>query len=136
MANLIYGKAKQSLLNGQINVSSQVLKILFVDSTYTLSQNAHQFVSDIPSSSIKTRSAALVNVQNVLGVLDANDINITNYPGYAFNALILYVDSGADATSRLIAYIDTATGVPFAGISTQVNITIVWSNDSNKIISL
>ena len=136
MANLIYGKAKQSLLNGQINVSSQVLKILFVDSTYTFSQNTHQFVSDISSSAIKARSAALANVQNILGVLDADDLTIASYPGNAFKSVILYVDTGSDSTSRLIAHIDTATGIPFAGINTALNITIAWSNDSNKIISL
>jgi hypothetical protein len=136
MANLIYGKAKQSLLNGQINVSSQPLKVLLVDSSYTFSQNTHQFVSDIPSSSIKARSIALVNIQNVLGVLDADDLTITDYSGAAFKAVVLYAEGASDAASRLIAYIDTATGVPFAGINTTLNITIVWSNDSTKIISL
>lgn len=136
MANLIYGKAKQSLLNGEINVSSQTLKILFVNSSYTFSQNTHQFVSDIPSSSIKARSTALANVQNILGVLDADDITITDYSGAAFKAVVLYAEGASDATSRLIAYIDTATGIPFAGINTELNITIVWSNDSSKIISL
>jgi hypothetical protein len=136
MANVLYGKAKQSLLNGQINVSSQPLKVLLVDSAYTFSQNTHQFVSDIPPSSIKARSIALVNIQNVLGTLDADDLTITDYPGDAFKSLILYAEGASDSTSRLIAYIDTATGVPFAGINTEFNITIVWSNDSNKIISL
>ena len=136
MANLIYGKAKEALFNCQINVSSQSLGILLVDSTYTLSQNTHQFVSDISSSAIKGRSTSLQNVQSTLGVLDADDITIVNYPGDAFKAVILYVDTGSDATSRLIAYIDTATGIPFAGINTELNITIVWSNDSTKIISL
>jgi len=136
VANLIYGKAKQALLNGQINASSQSFKILLVDSTYSLSQNTHEFVSNISSSAIKARSTALTNVQNTLGVLDADDLTIVNYPGNAFVAVILYVDTGSDATSRLIAYIDTATGIPFAGINTVLNITIAWSNDSSKIISL
>jgi hypothetical protein len=136
MANLIYGKAKQALLNGQINASSQSFKILLVDSTYSLSQNTHEFVSDISSSAIKARSAALVNVQNILGVLDADDLTIVSYPGNAFKSVILYVDTGSDSTSRLIAHIDTATGIPFAGINTALNITIAWSNDSSKIISL
>ena len=136
MSNVIYGKAKQAILNGQINVSSQTLKVLLVDSSYSFSQNVHEFVSDISSSAIKARSTALANVQNLLGVLDADDLNIINYAGDAFEAVILYVDTGSDATSRLIAYIDTATGIPFEGINAQLNITIVWSNDSSKIISL
>lgn len=136
MANLIYGKAKQALLNGQINVSSQSLKILFVDSTYSFSQNTHEFVSHVSSSAIKGRSIALLNVQNVLGALDADDLTIVDYSGAAFNTVILYVDTGSDATSRLIAHIDTAAGIPFAGHNSLVNITIVWSNESTRIISL
>ena len=104
MANLIYGKAKQALLNGQINASSQSFKILLVDSTYSLSQNTHEFVSDISSSAIKARSAALVNVQNILGVLDADDLTIASYPGNAFKSVILYVDfPSMDATPSYFA---------------------------------
>jgi hypothetical protein len=58
------------------------------------------------------------------------------YDGSAFESLILYKDTQNDSTSRLLAYIDTATGIPFSGINATANITISWSNDSNKIISL
>ncbi len=136
MANRIYGKAKQAILNGEVDVSSQVLKVLLVNSSYSFSENNHEFVSDINSSYIKARSTQLSNVSNTLGVLDANDLTFIAYSGSAFNAAVLYVDTGSDSTSRLIAYIDTATGIPFEGINTEVNITIVWSNGSSKIISL
>lgn len=71
-----------------------------------------------------------------MGALDADDLTIVDYPGNAFNTVILYVDTGSDATSRLIARIDTAAGIPFAGTNSLINITIVWSNESTRIISL
>ncbi len=136
MANFIYGKAKQSLLNGEFNISSDSLKVLLVTDSYVPSQNTDQFVSNISGSYIKERTSSLTNVTNILGVIDADDVTVAQYSGLAFKALVIYKDSGTDSTSRLLAYIDTATGIPFAGINSTTNITINWSNGSNKIISL
>ena len=136
MANFIYGKAKQSLLNGEFNISSDSLKVLLVTDSYAPNQNVDQFVSNISSSYIKQRTSSLTNVTNTLGVIDADDILVSNYDGSAFKSLVIYKDSGTDSTSRLLAYIDTATGIPFLGINAVTDITINWSNSSNKIISL
>jgi S1-C subfamily serine protease len=136
MANFIYGKAKESLLNGQFNISSDSLKVLLVTQSYVPNQNTDQFVSNISGSYIKQRTSSLTNVTNTLGVIDADNILVSNYDGSAFKALVIYKDSGTDATSRLLAYIDTATGIPFLGINATTDITINWSNGSNKIISL
>lgn len=136
MANFIYGKAKQGLLNGDFNVASDTLKVLLVDSSYSPNQNTDEFVSSISSSKIKARSSALTNVTNVLGTLDADDININAYNGQAFKSLIIYKDTGNDSTSRLLAYIDSSIGIPFSGVNATTNITISWSNESNKIIAL
>ena len=136
MANFIYGKAKQSLLNGEFNISSDSLKVLLVTDSYVPNQNTDQFVSNISSSYIKQRTSSLTNVTNVLGVIDADNVLVTSYSGLPFKALVIYKDSGADSTSRLLAYVDTATGIPFLGINAVTDITINWSNGSNKIISL
>ena len=57
MANYIYGKAKQSIMNGEINFTSNSLKLLIIDKThYTPNQNGDQYVSDIPANAIKKRS--------------------------------------------------------------------------------
>ncbi len=136
MANFIYGKAKESLLNGQFNISSDSLKVLLVTDSYVPSQNVDQFVSNISGSYIKERTSSLTNVTNILGVIDADDVSVVQYSGLAFKALVIYKDSGTDSTSRLLAYIDTATGIPFLGINATTDITINWSNGSNKIISL
>jgi hypothetical protein len=136
MSNFIYGKAKESLLNGQINVISNDLKLLIIKSDYVPNVNGHQFVSDINPSYIRIRSGKIQNVTNTLGVLDADDVQILSYSGLSFNAVIIYIDSGNDSTSRLLAYIDTSEGLPFSGVNITSTITIVWNNDFNKIISL
>lgn len=135
MANFVYGKAKQALLNGQINVLSNSLKILIVDSSYVPSANSDQYVSNINPSYIKNRSA-IQNITNTLGVLDADDITILEHDGAAFKAIVLYENGISDSDSKLIAYIDTSIGLPFAGVNFSLPVTIIWSNDLSKILSL
>jgi hypothetical protein len=136
MANFVYGKAKQALLNGQINVVANSLKVLLVNSSYVPSANSDEYVSNINSTYIKNRSEATQNVTNTLGTLNADDIMITVHDGSAFNAIVLYQNGTSDSDSRLIAYVDTSTGLPFAGVNFSLPITIVWSNDLSKILSL
>jgi hypothetical protein len=69
------------------------------------------------------------------GVFDAADISFTGLSSApTIEALVIYKDTGADATSNLIAYIDTATGLPVAAAATQVDVT--WDNGANKIFKL
>lgn len=137
MANFIYKKAKQALLNGDIAVDTNDLKILFINTTtYTANQNTDEFVSDIDSSAIKGRSNALANKTTTNGVLDANDLEVSAYSGAAFNAIVLYQVGVSDANSRLIFYIDSSEGLPFEGSNAALGVTINWSNDSSKILSI
>jgi len=137
MANFIYKKAKQALLNGDIAIDTNDLKILFVDTaTYTANENTDEFVSDISSSAIKDRSIALTNKTTTNGTLDADDVHTSAYVGNSFNAIILYQVGSSDENSRLISYIDTSDGLPFEGSNSPLGVTINWSNDSNKILSI
>lgn len=136
MSNFVYKKAKEAMLKGDIDLQTNNLKVLLVNSSYVPNQNSDNFVSDINSNYIKARSSSISNVTVSLGVLDADDIVISNYSGAAFNAVVLYQDSGSDSSSILITYIDTSDGLPFSGVNTNTNITIAWSNTVNKILSL
>jgi hypothetical protein len=136
MANFVYNQAKQSILEGDIDVTNNTLKLLLVTSSYSPDEDNDQFVNDISAPAIVHRSAALQNVTNIFGVLDAHDIIIADFPGTAFSSIIIYVDTGNDATSRLLAYIDESSGIPFAGVPSPTPITIVWNNGATKIIAL
>lgn len=106
MANAVFAKAKEAILEGEIDITSDQIKVLIVDSSYTVDFNLHQFVSNISPASIKHRSQNLSNVTNILGVVDADDLVISDYPGDPFNAIVIYKDTGNDTTSNLIAYIN------------------------------
>ena len=136
MANFIYKKAKETMLNGQININSTNLKILFVNSSnYFPNQDTNQFLSDIPSNARVYTSTTISNVSTNLGVLDANDL-VINYEGAAFQAIVLYQSGNTDQDSRLISFIDTSEGLPFAQTSESVNLSIQWDNSSTKIITI
>lgn len=136
MSNFVYSKAKEALLNGDIDVLNNTLKVIVASSTYIPDELNDEFVQDISLAAIKYRTSALVDVSSDNGILDADDIQIPNYPGDAFNALVIYVDSGSDSTSRLLAYINESPGLPFSGSVSEVSFYIAWSNGPTKIISL
>jgi len=137
MANFIYKKAKEALLNGDIAVDTNDLKILFINTaTYTANQNTDEFVSNISSSAIKQRSSVLTNKTTTNGILDADDVSTSAYSGSSFDAIVLYQVGSSDSNSRLIFYIDTSDGLPFEGSNSPLAVTINWSNDSNKILSI
>lgn len=137
MANFIYKKTKQSIMNGEINFSTNLFKVLIIDKTYyTPNQNTDQYVSDIPANAIKKRSNQLQNVTNSLGTINAENLSIPDYDGSAFNAIVLYVAGNSDSSSKLIFFIDTSDGLPFAGSNTNTPLTLLWSNSNEKIISI
>jgi len=137
MANFIYGKAKEALFNGGFDISSNTFGILLIDTaSYTAEQNIHEFVSDIPESAIKKNYYPVQNLSNNLGTIDADDVTISNYTGEAFSAIVFYQVSEQLEQSRLLFYIDSSPGLPFVGASSTAPVTIIWNNDSNKIISL
>ena len=137
MANFVYKKAKESLLNGEFNLSSNSLKVLLIDkSLYTPNENSDRYISDIPAGAIKKRSNNMTNVVNSLGVLDADDISMSDYNGQYFDAIVLYQSGSSDSNSKLIFFIDTSSGLPFTGSNSNTPVTIIWSDSNNKILSI
>ena len=124
MANVMYPKAKQGFIGGDIALDSDNMKAVLVDTaTYTYSA-AHEFLSDIPIGERVATSANLTGKTITDGVFDSDDILYTAVTGDPSEALVMYQDSGAEGTSRLIIYIDTATGLPVTPDGTNINVSI------------
>lgn len=112
MANQIYGKTRQKFLTGGLNWLSGNTKAVLVDTgVYTPNMDTDEFLSDIPVGARVATSGNLVNKTAVLGAADADDITITGVTGATVEALVLYVDTGTEATSSLILMWDTASGL-------------------------
>lgn len=137
MSNFVYKKAKEAILNGQINFSSNQFKLLFVNTAnYTASESSDEFVSNINNNAVVATSNAISSVTNTLGVIDAQDVTIFLEANTTFDAIILFQSTGNTATSRLLFYIDTGFNLPFVGSPLSSSLTIAWENNPTKILSL
>lgn len=133
MANALFDKGREGFLDGTIDWDSMDIRVMLVKSTYIWDQS-DQFLVDMGAVD-NGRSAALGGKTVAAGVADATDTSLTATANVACNALVLFVHTGADATANLIAYIDTATGLPFSpGVGATVN--VAFDNGANKIFKL
>lgn len=136
MANFIYKKAKQSFLEGEINAALNDFKILLIDTdNYVANENTDQYVSNINPSAIKWRTENLPNITTTDGILDADNMVISDYQGAAFDAIVLYQVGVTDSNSRLVFYIDSSENLPYLGYGLPAPVTIYWSNTNTRILS-
>ncbi len=134
MANVVYDKAREKFLNADIDWAVDNIKAVLVDAAdYTFSA-AHEFLSDIAAGGRVATSGNLTSKTSTNGVADAADVTLTAVSGDPSEAIVIYKDTGSAATSPLIAYIDTATGLPIT--PNGGDITITWDNGANKIFKL
>src|SRR5262245_17317408 len=135
MANAIYPKYKEALLDGSTNidVNDGTVKVALVDTgTYTYNA-AHDFLDDL--SGVVGTAQTIGNTTVTNGVFDGDDVTFSSVSGNSVEALVIYIDTGSAGTSRLVAYIDTGvTGLPVT--PNGGNITVTWDNGSNKIFAL
>ncbi len=135
MANALFDKARQRFLEGQFNWNTDTIKAVLIDTgTYTVNLSAHEFLSDVGSGSRIATSGAFTGKVTTGGAADANDVTFTSVTGASIEAIVLYKDTGTDATSPLIAFIDTATGLPITPNGGDIIVT--WDNGANKIFKL
>ena len=135
MANALFDKARQRFLEGQFNWNTDTIKAVLVDTgTYTVNLSAHEFLSDIGTGARISTSGAFTGKATTGGAADANDMTFTSVTGASIEAIVLYKDTGTDATSPLIAFIDTATGLPITPNGGDIIVT--WDNGPNKIFKL
>jgi hypothetical protein len=133
MANALYPKAKESFLNGAINMSANTITLALIDTGVYSYSTSHQYRSDVSNSAVIS-TATLSNKTITSGVFDADDATFTSVSGANCEALIIFADTGVQGTSRLIAYIDSATGLPI--LPNGGDITVAFSSGANKIFSL
>lgn len=142
MASSLFDPGREGFLNGEIDWDTAVIKSALVRG-YTYDA-AHKFVSDVTGAggTLVATSAALASKTVTNGVADAADVTFSSVAaGAAIPAIVVFqssaVTGGADVAAtaqRLIAYIDTATGLPVT--PNGQNISVAWDNGSNRILKL
>lgn len=135
MANTLYDAARQRFLEAQINWMTDTVKVILVStSAYTAQVGVHQYLSDVASSARIAGPVTLTSKATTGGAADAADCTFVSVSGNSIGAIIIYVDTGVESTSPLIAYIDTATGLPITPNGGDIIVT--WDNGTNKIFKV
>jgi hypothetical protein len=110
VASALYPAFKEQLLQAGIDLSSVDVKVVLVDGADYTYSSSHEFLDDVPSGARVATSSNLASKTFTGGVFDAADITFTAAAGDPSEALVVYVDTGTEGTSRLIVYIDTVSG--------------------------
>lgn len=127
MANAIYPIYKQEVMKNTsgTDLSSGTVKAALIDTNDVAYSAAHDFHNDISAAIVGTPQT-LANKTFVNGVFDADNVTFSAVSGDQCEAIIIYVDTGNTATSRLVCYLDTGhTGLPVT--PNGGDITITWN---------
>jgi hypothetical protein len=131
----LYNSGLGAIADGTITWATSTVKALIVGSPHTFDDN-DLFVSDVVADEVtnsvgtgyarKTLTGKTVTVDqaNDRVVFDASDVIYTAVEtNETWDAVILYLDSGSDATSKLIAYIEID-----ALVTNGSDASIVWAS--------
>jgi len=135
MANALYDTGRAAFLNADVDWTADNIKAVLVDTAlYTVNLTTDDFLADIAVGARIATSGNFAGKTSTAGVADATDVTFSAVTGASVEALVIYKDTGVAGTSQLIAYIDTATGLPVT--PSGGDITVVWDNGANKIFKL
>lgn len=126
MPNAIYPLYKQAILTGgaNTNMSSGTVRAAIVDTgVYTYSA-AHEFQTSL--TGVIGTAQTLNSKTFTGGAFDADNVTYTAVTGASAEAIVIYIDTGTPATSRLVAFLDSGfTGLPVT--PNGGDITITWN---------
>ena len=137
MANALYTKAREKLLKGELAWLADTIRAVLVDvDDYAVDLGSDEFLSDIPAVARATNgiSPPFANKTADNGVADADDVTLTAVSGDQSEAMVIYKDTGDEATSPLIAFIDTGTGLPVTPSGGDV--AVAWDNGPDRIFRI
>ena len=134
MATFRYDKAGEGFANADIDWLADDIKVALVTNGYSPNKATDEFYSLVGANEIVV-SGNLATKTSALGVMDADDITFAAVPtSQNVEAMIYYQDTGNTATSRLIAYVDNATGLPLVTNGGDINVT--WDSGVSKILAI
>lgn len=133
MANALFNAYRNVVVEGTgPNLNTSTIKPMFVDhADDTPNTSTDDFIDDILAAARVPAIASCPALTGKtfgtvgVGVFDANDATFTALTGDQSESLILFVDTGTESTSRLLAFWDTATGLPITPNGGDV--TVQWS---------
>lgn len=136
MSNTLYNKARELGLTTGLGWGTNTIKAQLIDVTNYTMDVADVYLDEVPLNSRVGNPVTLSGKSTTDGGAGASNTTFTGIADGSptIEALILYIDTGDEATSHLIAYIDTMTDLPITPNGN--NIVVTWNSDVNKIFRL
>lgn len=137
MANVVMNEAKTSIVNRNIDLIADTLKVALISATYTANAD-DQFIdaggaSDVVDARIagttdQTLAGKAIGKDNTgdFAYFDANDVTYTGVASGTAVAAVGYKDTGVATTSKILLYSDIPDIVANGG-----DITIQWATPAN-----
>jgi len=132
MADLVYNSLKKKLMDADIDLAADDIRVALVTSSYTPNQDTHEFFDDVTNEVTGTGYVAdgellasktvTQDDSNNKAVFDAANVVWTTSTITARGAVI-YKDTGTPATSPLICYVDFGSDKS----SSTASFTIDWN---------
>lgn len=128
MANFKFDGFLEAVLKGEVNWLGDNIRAALVDTElYTANKATHNFLSSIPDAAILYTSVNLSGKTATKGLAKADPATFVNATGPAASAVVLYKHTGTSSTARLIAYFDSANGLPV--IPNGADVRVVWPDN-------
>jgi hypothetical protein len=142
VANVVYPKFKQLLAQGEVDLETDDLRAVLVDTADYTYDAAHDFLNDIPAGARVATSGTItgraVTVDSGNAVLDATDTTVNAVSGDTVEAIVVFKHTGVEGTSALLWYLDRQTDgtTPIALTPNGGDVTIEWSNGASKVLRI
>lgn len=134
MANMLYTKAKEKLMQGQLNLLTDDIRVAIVSNAYIQSMTTDEFLSSVNAHILGT-PMALTTRSIAGGAFDGDDLNFTGIAsGATTEGIVIYKHTGDPATSPLVFYADQVQGFPM--LTSGAVIEVRWDDGAYKIFSL
>lgn len=127
MASFSYEPARSQYLQAGLNLLTLDIRAILIDSADYAASPTHEFLTSVPAAARVKVSASLTSKAIIAGAFDCADYVFAIVTGDPSEAILYYVHTGSDATSRLLAYADGFTVTPNGG-----NINVTVPSDANR----
>lgn len=128
MANVLFTSYRESLLaTPPVMLTDDIRVILYDLADGVVDPATADFLDDIPAAGRVAVSAADMSTKTITGgTFNADDTVLPSVTGDPSELIFGYQHTGVEATSDMIWYIDTATGLDPV-VPNGSNITISWN---------
>jgi hypothetical protein len=132
MANFVHDSFRNGILGShatRVDLDADAINMIFIDATDDVPLVTDDFFDDligtpVPSFATSPSLAGKTIGSVAVGVFDANDLVFSSLTGDQSEWLVMFKDTGTEATSDMICAWDTLTGLPLTPNGADVTVVM------------